>query len=102
MCLNELKSSTVFPRRSAPALISNFSEKDGHLFEGERLIEGAFIKGTRKRSSCSWKVYCIYQERGSRTKIKRRETTHDKELCKHIEIEITGNDLTEKETISLY
>ena len=36
------------------------------------------------------------QERGSRTKIKRREITHKKELCKHIEIEIIGNDLTEK------
>ena len=36
------------------------------------------------------------QERGSTTKIKRREITHKKELCKHIEIEIIGNDLTEK------
>ena len=42
------------------------------------------------------------QERGSRTKIKRREIAHKKELCKHIEIEIIGNDLTEKETTSLY
>ena len=51
MCLNELKSSTVFPRRSARALISNFSLKDGRLFEGERLIEGALIKRTRERST---------------------------------------------------
>ena len=51
MCLNELKSSTVFPRRSTRALISNFSLKDGRLFEGERLIEGALIKRTRERST---------------------------------------------------
>ena len=51
MCLNELKSSTVFPERSARALISNFSLKDGRLFEGERLIEGALIKRTRERST---------------------------------------------------
>ena len=49
MCLNELKSSTVFPRRSARALISNFSLKDGRLFEGERLIEGALIKRTTEQ-----------------------------------------------------
>ena len=96
MCLNQLKSSTVFPQRSARALISKFCEKDGRLFEGERLIEGALIKRTRQQSSCSWEVYCIYQERSNRTKTKRREITHKKKLCKHIEIEITGNYSTEK------
>ena len=84
MYLNQLKSSTVFPQRSARALISKFGEKDGRLFEGERLIEGALIKRTRERSSCSWEVYCIYQERGSRTKIKRREITHKKELWNYL------------------
>ena len=31
---------TAFPRISVRALISNFSQKDGCLFKGERLNEG--------------------------------------------------------------
>ena len=31
---------TAFPRISARALISNYSQKDGCLFEGKRLNEG--------------------------------------------------------------
>ena len=61
-----------------------FSYKDGRLFEGEHLIEGGLFKRTRERSSCFSEVYCIYQERSSRTKIKRREITHKKELWNYL------------------
>ena len=84
MCLNQLKSSTVFPRKNALAFISNFSYKDGRLVEGEHLIEGALFKRTRERSNCFWEVYCIQQKRGNRTKIKRREITHKKELWNYL------------------
>ena len=61
-----------------------FSYKDGRLFEGEHLIEGGLFKRTRERSNCFWDVYCIYQKRGNRTKIKRREITHKKELWNYL------------------
>ena len=51
---NVLKLAKIEYRISSKnrALISNFSEKDGCLFEGERLIDGALINRTRERLSC--------------------------------------------------
>ena len=51
---NVLKLAKIEYRISSKnrSLISNFSEKDGCLFEGERLIDGALINRTRERLSC--------------------------------------------------
>ena len=51
---NVLKLAKIEYRISSKnrALISNFSEKDGCLFEGERLLDGALINRTRERLSC--------------------------------------------------
>ena len=51
---NVLKLAKIEYRISSKnrALISNFSEKDWCLFEGERLIDGALINRTRERLSC--------------------------------------------------
>ena len=51
---NVLKLAKIEYRISSKnrALISNFSEKDGCLFEGERLIDGTLINRTRERLSC--------------------------------------------------
>ena len=51
---NVLKLAKIEYRISSKnrALISNFSEKDRCLFEGERLIDGALINRTRERLSC--------------------------------------------------
>lgn len=48
-----------------------------------------FLKQTKEWSSCSWEVYGIIQERG--TKIKRRGDTNIQGLCKHMDkiLEVT-------------
>ena len=51
----------------------------------------------RERSCCSREVYSNSMAIGK--KIKRRENA-PKELCKHMDIELTGSDLTEMKLFS--
>ena len=97
---NVLKLAQIGYRISSkkrPGAYFKFQLKGWALIRRRALNRGGAYKANyRTIYSCSWEVYCIYQECGSRTKIKRRQITHKKILCKHIETEITGNDLTEK------
>lgn len=59
------------------------------------------LKRTKEWSSFSWEVYGLNQEHGgNETKIERRGDAHIQELCKHMDKEFTGSDLTEKKLFS--
>ena len=104
--------STVFPRISARALTKNFGRKGGRLLEGGRLIEGGayyvLLYDSRSYwpskagewSSCAWEVYGIYTKRAAIGQKLKEKIMHIKELCKHMEMETTINDLTEKKLFS--